>query len=204
MMVSDSIEVTELDLNTLSEAKLMIEGRLERLRSVVPSILDLSCRECALPASYGHTLEDKKALFKLVREFGFHDLMVSNFFDFPNTDVQFVRYLASEKVDMDGMFSFVSEVNDTEDGKPITPNYSMNIILETGIPNITFDLFFNPSYLVEMGRSPEQVLRDVERSILFMREKLPAKSGGRGRGCGMSDLEIRGSGMGMSGCGPIE
>ena len=82
MMVSDSIEVTELDLNALSETKLMIEGRLERLRSVVPSILDLSCRECALPASYGHTLEDKKALFKLVREFGFHDLMVSNFFDF--------------------------------------------------------------------------------------------------------------------------
>ena len=181
MMVSDSIEVTELDLNALSETKLMIEGRLERLRSVVPSILDLSCRECALPASYGHTLEDKKALFKLVREFGFHDLMVSNFFDFPNTDVQFVRYLASEKVDMDGMFSFVAEVNDTKDGKPITPNYSMNIILETGIPNVTFDLFFNPSSLVEMGRSPEQVLRDVERSILFMREKLPAKSEGRGR-----------------------
>jgi isopropylmalate/homocitrate/citramalate synthase len=181
MTVSDSIELTDVDRNALSTAKLLIEDRFELLRNVVPSILDLSCRECALPASYGHTLEDKKALFKLVREFGFPDLMVSNFFDFPNTDVQFVRYLASEKVNMDGMFSFVSEVSDTEDGKPITPNNSMSIIFETGIPNVTFDLFLNPSYLVEIGRSPEQTLRDIERSILFMREKLPEKSASRGR-----------------------
>ena len=115
MAVSDSIELTDVDRNSLNTAKALIEERLERLRSIVPSILDLSCRECALPASYGHTLEDKKALFKLVREFGFSDLMVSNFFDFPNTDVQFARYLASENINMDGMFSFVSEVSDTED-----------------------------------------------------------------------------------------
>ena len=181
MTVSDSIEVVDADRNALNTAKALIEERLERLRSIVPSILDLSCRECALPASYGHTLEDKKALFKLVREFGFFDLMVSNFFDFPNTDVQFARYLASENINMDGMFSFVSEAVGTEDGKPVTPNYSMGIILETGIPNVTFDLFFSPSYLVANGRSPEQTLRDVERSILFMREKLPAKSERRGR-----------------------
>ena len=181
MTVSDSIELKDIDRKAISTAKALIEERLERLRSIVPSILDLSCRECALPASYGHTLEDKKALFKLVREFGFSDLMVSNFFDFPNTDVQFARYLASENINMDGMFSFVSEAVGTEDGKPVTPNYSMGIILETGIPNVTFDLFFNPSYLLEKGRSPEQTLRDVERSILFMREKLPEKSESRGR-----------------------
>lgn len=181
MLVTDTIELTNVDREALFQAKVLIEERMKRLRRIVPSILDLSCRECALPASYGHTLDDKKSLLNLVRDFGFDDLMVSNFFDFPNTDVQFVRYLASKGANMDGMFSFVSEVQGTEEGTRITPNYSMNLILETGIPNVTFDLYLNPGYLVEHGRNPEQTLRDVERSILFMRERLPNRTERRGR-----------------------
>ncbi len=180
-MPTNAIEVTNTDRQALFHTKALIEERMEQLRLIVPSILDLSCRECALPASYGHTLDDKKSLLKLVRDFGFGDLMVSNFFDFPNTDVQFVRYLAREGIKMDGMFSFVSEVVGTKEGLPIKPNYSMSLILETGIPNITFDLYLNPGYLVENGRNPEQTLKDVERSITFMREQLPEQSERRGR-----------------------
>ena len=143
-------------------------------------MLDLSYRECVLPSTYGHTLSDKNDLLGLSHEFGFEDLVVANFFDFPNVDVQFVQDLSARQVNRDGLFAFAVEPWNTS-AAVIEPSYGMQQVLNASIPNIIFDLVVAPSNLTRQGRSCEQVLLDIERSFTFMRERLPAETERRGR-----------------------
>ena len=134
-----------------------------------------------LPATYGHTLDDKKRLLALARGFGLTDLLVATFYGFHNVDIEFLRHLAAERVDMDGLFAFITEARNTHDGEPVEPNDGMREVLDAGMPNVMFDLRIYPKAHAEAGRDSEDALRDIERSILFMREKLPAESARRGR-----------------------
>ena len=177
----DEIQVNEEDRKAIDETKALIEQRMARLRSVVPAVIDLTCRECVLPATYGHTLDDKKRLLALARGFGFTDLLVATFYGFYNVDIQFLRHLAAEHVDTDGLFAFVTESRNTHDGEPVEPNEGMREVLDAGMTNVMFDLRIYPKAHAEAGRDSEDALRDIERSILFMREKLPAESARRGR-----------------------
>ncbi len=174
------LEIGDDDRRTVAETKSRIEEKMQRLRDIVPAVLDLSCRECVLPSAYGHTLADKNELMKLSREFGFQDLVVANFFDFPNVDLQFVQDLSSRQVDRDGLFAFVVEPWNTTDGA-LEPSYGMQQVLDAGIPNIIIDMVVAPSNLARQGRTPEQALFDIERGYRFMRERLPRKSARRGR-----------------------
>ena len=178
--MEENRDINAADRRAVADAKSKIAQKMAVLRNVVPTVLDLSCRECVLPATWGHTLDDKKDLIALSQEFGFEDLVVANFFDFPNVDVQFVQDLAERGADRDGLFAFVIEPWNTSAGS-IEPSYGMQQVLDTGIPNIIFDLVVSPSNLARQRRSPEQVLLDIERSYAFMRERLPAESARRGR-----------------------
>ncbi len=180
MTVASEVRVTESDRQAVAETATRMRNKMARLREVVPSILDLSVREPTLPAPYGHTLEDKKQLFRLVRRFGFQDIAISTFADHPTVDVQFIRHLKARQVDMDGLFSFCSPV-ETEAGRAFEPNYAMDRIAECGIPNVIFDLEIRPRTLARLGRSPEACLRDMETSIVYMRELLPEETRRRGR-----------------------
>ena len=178
--MNENHPIDDADRRAVAEAKAQIAAKMAVLRDVVPTVLDLSCRECVLPATYGHTLDDKKELITLSQGFGFEDLVVANFFDFPNVDAQFVQDLAARGADRDGLFAFVVEPWNTS-AESIEPSYGMQQVLDSGIPNIIFDLVVSPSNLAQQGRSPEQVLLDIERSYTFMRERLPAESARRGR-----------------------
>ena len=177
----NNIQVNEEDRKAIGNTNALIEQRMARLRSIVPTVVDVSCRECVLPATYGHTLEDKKQLLALARGFGLTDLSVVSFYGFHNVDIQFLQYLAAERVDMDGLFAFIGEARETQEGRPIEPNDGMRQVLDSGMPNVIFDVRIHPKTNTEMGRDPDDALRDIERSILFMREKLPAESAQRGR-----------------------
>lgn len=172
--------IDEDDRRLVAEAKTRIEEKMRRLRDIVPAVLDLSCRECVLPSSRGHTLADKDELMALSRDFGFRDLVVANFFDFPNVDVQFVQELASRGADRDGLFAFVADPRNTA-GSAVEPSYGMRQVLDAGIPNIILDLVVAPGNLARQGRTPDQALLDIERGYRFMRERLPAESERRGR-----------------------
>lgn len=124
MSLASEVKVTDSDRCAAAETKARIEEKMRRLREVAPSVLDLSVREPTLPAPYGHTLEDKKQLFRLVRKFGFQDIAISTFADHPTVDVQFVRHLKAQHVDMDGLFSFCSPAETGADGA-FEPNYAM-------------------------------------------------------------------------------
>ena len=177
----DKIQVGVEDRNAIDETNALIEERMARLRRIVPTVVDVSCRECVLTATYGHTLDDKIKLLDLVRGLGITDLSVVSFYGFHNVDIQFLHHLAAKRVDMDGLFAFIGEAQNSEEGKPVEPNDGMREVLDAGMPNVIFDVRIHPNTHTEMGRDPEDALRDIERSILFMREKLPAESAGRGR-----------------------
>ncbi len=180
MSLASEVKVTTSDRRAAAETKARIEEKMRRLREVAPSVLDLSVREPTLPAPYGHTLEDKKQLFRLAREFGFQDIAVSTFADYPTVDVQFIRHLREQHADMNGLFSFCSPVQ-TEEGRPFKPNYGMERIAECSIPNVIFDLEIRPRTLARLGRSYETCLRDIEMSIAYMRQSLPEETLRRGR-----------------------
>ena len=180
MSLASEVKVTNSDRRAAAETKARIEEKMRRLREVAPSVLDLSVREPTLPAPYGHTLEDKKQLFRLARKFGFQDIAVSTFADYPTVDVQFIRHLREQHADMNGLFSFCSPVQ-TEEGRPFKPNYGMERIAECSIPNVIFDLEIRPRTLARLGRSYETCLRDIEMSIAYMRQSLPEETLRRGR-----------------------
>ena len=169
------------DRDALDSAKNAIDAKLARLRDVVPSIVDLSCREGTLPAPYGHTLEDKRELLRLAKEFGFTDIAIAAYFDFENVDEVFARELKESGDSMDGYFCNLSLVP-TEAGKPLVPSYAMERIERAGIPNLLFLAEILPSTLERRGRTPGDLFRDIEVNIAYLRDRmLPPPDERRGR-----------------------
>ena len=174
-------KLTDDDLEAVQDAKGQIDAKMARLRDVVPVVLDLSCREPTLPAPYGHTLEDKKEVLRLAKEFGFTDLAVGSFFDFPNVDEQFCRYLIDQGDTMDGYFGNVMVVR-THKNKLFKPSYSMDRIAEFGLSNILLLTEIRPKTVQQNGGNYDDYFTDLIKSIEYMRaEILPKASKHRGR-----------------------
>ena len=68
--MTDTHQITADDRRAVASVKTRIDAKMKRLRDLVPAVLDLSCRECVLPSTYGHTLSDKNDLLGLSHEFG--------------------------------------------------------------------------------------------------------------------------------------
>jgi hypothetical protein len=81
------------DQQLLASAQQRINALLSRLREVVPVVLNMSFREATLSSRYGHTLEDKKELLRLGKEFGFTDFGLPNFHKFPTVSDQLLDHL---------------------------------------------------------------------------------------------------------------
>ena len=184
MKTPDADRVTRLtvgDQRAISASNRRLDRKFSRLRGIVPHIVDLSCREASLPASYGHTLDDKKKLLKLAKEFGFKDIAVSSFFNFVNIDEVFARHLKEAGDSMDGYFSNVMIVK-TEAGRPLKPSYGMQRIAEIGIPNVLMLMEIRPRTIIGGGRSYDDVFRDIVQSVAYLREvALPSPNERRGR-----------------------
>ena len=148
----DEIQVGGEDRNAIDETNALIEKRMARLRRIVPTVVDVSCRECVLTATYGHTLDDKIKLLDLARGIGITDLSVVSFYGFHNVDIQFLHHLVAKRVDMDGLFAFIGEAQNSEEGKPIKPNDGMREVLDAGMPNAIFDVRIHPQPFAFVSR----------------------------------------------------
>ena len=176
-----STKLTDGDRRVIAASNRRLDQKFSRLRNVVPHIIDLSCREGSLPAAYGHTLDDKKELLKLAKEFGFTDIAVSSFFNFVNIDEVFARYLKDSGDSMDGYFSNVMVVK-TQVDTPIKPSYGMQRIAEIGIPNVLMLMEIRPKTLAGDGRSYDDLFRDIVQSVAHLRDSaLPKRGKRRGR-----------------------
>ncbi|MCE2483684.1 MAG: hypothetical protein J4F33_12600 [Alphaproteobacteria bacterium] len=173
--------LTEGDRRAIAVGRRRLDGKFARLRGIVPHIVDLSCREGSLPASHGHTLEDKRTLLELAKAFGFKDIAVSSFFDFVNIDEAFVRELKAAGDGMDGYFSNAMVVKTRAD-RPLEPSYGMRRIAELGIPNVLLLMEIRPRTIADQGRGRGDVFRDIAQSVAYLREAaLGPPSARRGR-----------------------
>lgn len=179
--INELTALTEDDRDAVHRAKSQMDEKMARLRDVVPVVLDLSCREPTLPAPYGHTLEDKKELLRLAKEFGFTDLAVGHFFGFPNVDEQFCRYLRDQGDTMDGYFCAAMVVR-TQQGKPFEPSYSFDRIAEFEVPNVVLLTEIRSSTVTKDGATHDDYFADLVQSIEYLRaEVIPEPSARRGR-----------------------
>ncbi len=184
---ADAIRLDRRDRTAIAGTSRRIDAKMSRLRTVVPHVLDLSALEGRLPAPRGHTLEDRIELYRLAVDFGFDELALFSFFDFRNVDVQFLEWFVEEKRNMDGVFATVSTMGMTDGGPAPGASFRMNYGIERTlwgkVPNAVVYLDTRPSLLREEGRTREGLLRIVEDTVLFLRERLPDEdpAGRRGR-----------------------
>ena len=83
----------------------------ERLCDMDFFILDNSIRESTVGQLRGHTLQNKKEIFKQVKACGMHSIVVASFSHMTRVDDQFCQWLKDEGEDFDKFFSF-SEVSE--------------------------------------------------------------------------------------------
>ncbi len=179
--INELTTLTDDDREAVRDAKGRMDEKMARLRDVVPIVLDLSVREPTLPAPNGHTLEDKKEVLKLAKEFGFSDFAVGHFFGFPNVDEQFCRYLNEQGDTMDGYFGAAMVVR-TQKGKPFEPSYSMDRIAEFALPNVVLLTEVRSSTVTRDSATYDDYFADLVQSIDYLRaEVLPEPSARRGR-----------------------
>ena len=177
---NDAGRLNDDDREVLAAAQARIEAQRTRLREVVPCILDMSAREATLSANYGHTLDDKKELFRLAKDFGFTDFGLSNFLDFPSVTDQFLDHLLEDGIDLD-QFLVTIAVEPTQADTPPPQSPAARRAAEAGLTNVILLIEIRPATLAKIGRSPDDVLGDIARYIAHHRAHLPAETDRRGR-----------------------
>ena len=173
-------QLDDEDRKATGEVKEQIDRKLAVLKNLKPFILDMAPREGSLPASYGHTLDDKHELLSLSKEFGFKDISITGYFDYVNVDQVFAQQLRESGDSMDGYFSNLMPAK-TEAGKPFKPSYSQRQFKSVGTPNCLLLIYLEPEALTAKGRTYDDLFRDIVRNVEYLREILPEPSARRGR-----------------------
>lgn len=178
--IKNSTRLDDEDRKATAIVKEQIDRKLAVLKNLKPFILDMAPREGSLPASYGHTLDDKQELLSLSKEFGFKDISISGYFDYENIDQVFAQQLRESGDPMDGYFSNLMPAR-TEAGKPFKPSYSQQQFKSVGTPNCLLLIYLEPEALKTKGRTYDDMFRDIVRNVEYLREILPEPSARRGR-----------------------
>ena len=128
----------------------------------------------------GHTLEDKKELLRLGKEFGFTDFGLPNFYNFPTVSDQLLDHVLAEGSSLDPFYVTVA-VEPTEEDSPLPQSPAAVRVAEAGIPNVILLIEIRPATLAQVGRSHKQMLSDIERYIAHYRTQLPQENERQGR-----------------------
>lgn len=149
----------------------------KRCSTLKPVVLDLTVREPTVGASRGHTLADKLALFELVRQAGFRDILLGTFNvslpDAQQVDDLFMETLIKQGADLTGGFGFAGTGEFNAQGE-FQPDGSMKKLVQYGIPNAIVDLDI-ASW--NMSCSREAFLGKLLASIDWMRTNMRGDEG---------------------------
>ena len=178
--IKNLTRLDETDRKATEEVREIIARKLAILKNIKPFILDMAPREGSLPASYGHTLDDKQELLSLSKEFGFKDISISGYFDYENVDQVFAEQLKESGDSMDGYFSNLMPAK-TEKDKPFKPTYSQRQFESVGTPNCLLLIYLEPELLKANGRTYDDLFRDIVRNVEYLRDILPQPTDRRGR-----------------------
>ena len=179
-LVTADVTLNGSDRKLLERSRQTIDSNMERLRDVVPCLLDMSAREATLSSHHGHTLQDKIELYELARDFGLADIGLANVFDFPSVGDQFLEWLDSNRISMDGFLVTIA-VEPVIAGAPFPMGPAARRTAEYGIPNVILLVEITPSVITAMERTPQDALDDLAAHVAHFRERLPAETERRGR-----------------------
>ncbi|MEQ9350556.1 MAG: hypothetical protein RII27_08465, partial [Alphaproteobacteria bacterium] len=158
------------DDSALQAAQKEIAGKLERLRTVRPVMLDLTIREPATGSPLGHTLADKHTLLRLSQELGFNRRVVATLAGPETVDDRFCQDLRASGADLSGAFVFV--MPGARDGAgAFVPDVSLEKQAAFGSPNSIFHFEFSRPRRERAGRSGEETLANLEESVAWIRQR---------------------------------
>jgi hypothetical protein len=140
------------------------ERKLERLRSLQLFVLDNSVRESTVAQLRGHTLADKHALIRLVRDAGIRHQIVACFAAQRRVDDQLARQLQSDASVAteyaQQTFYVFAELHERDPASPLAINDAPSVGLlrarEYGICNLVLEM---DCRCVVLGDAPEHVPR---------------------------------------------
>jgi isopropylmalate/homocitrate/citramalate synthase len=140
-----------------------VHSKLDKLRAIRPSLIDLSLRENAVGARIGQTLADKLEVLPKLREFGFRDIVLGTlnyaFPDEPQVDDDFMVYLRDHQIDMDGCFA-LTDVGITGPDGTFTPSPSLLKLRDYRVPNTLHEI-----YLSDEGMAAQYDAATLEKSL---------------------------------------
>jgi hypothetical protein len=180
MQHATSQELDAGDRATLEEMMDYIEQRVAILRDVEPCVLDMSAREATLSSAWGHTLDDKLALYELACDLGFRDFGLPNFFAFPSVTEQFVETLLERALPLDPFFSTIA-VEPVVEGEPFPMGPAARQTVHYGIPNVILLVETRPSTVAALGLTPDRALDSLCAHIAHYRRLLPPETDRVGR-----------------------
>jgi len=134
-----AFDATGQEGKVFSDVTANIDKKLQKLKDFQVSILDVSIREPTAYSSWAHRLSDKMDTLKLIREFGFQDIMLGEFKPWDTVDEQFCKLLSDKE--KSGCFAFapIGAINngaiDLDKSIPLqkAAAYAPNVLFEFSI-----------------------------------------------------------------------
>lgn len=170
-------------LQTALELHEAAQKKIDALRRIKPYFIDLSLRENPVGARVGQTLEDKRAILPLVRDFGFENILLGTLdYSMPEeleVDDDFMMYLRDNKLDMTGCFAF-TQIGIAKPSGQFTPDPSMTKLQAYGVPNSLHEIYLSKRGMAGMY-DMETLRRSVVASIKWMNEHIRGDHGGKPR-----------------------
>ena len=148
-------------------------AKINKLAGLEPTILDVSIREPNAYSSWGHRVSDKLDVLKLVRDYGFQDIMLGEFKPWDTVDEQFAKELTDQQ--KEGCFAFSPTaavqhgVVDLEQSVPLQKAAAL-------APNVLFEF---PIWQADEAAA-EAILERFDLSVKWIRTAWQARGIERG------------------------
>lgn len=151
----------------LAEVQSNIDGKLTVLRNFQPTMLDVSIREPTAYSSWAHRLSDKHDILRLVRGFGFRDIVLAAFKAAYAVDDEFCEALSDEQ--KRGGFAF-SDLGELDRAGKLVVDADHSVPLGKAarlVPNVLFEFGVKD----HDAEAAALLLDQLDQSITYIREQ---------------------------------
>ncbi|HEY7986017.1 MAG TPA: homocitrate synthase [Methylophilaceae bacterium] len=159
------------------------QRNIDLLRDMQPYLIDLSLRENPVGARMGQTLEDKKAIFPKMREFGFRNILLGTLdYSYPDeleVDDDFMIYLRDNDIDVNGCFAF-TDIGLVQPDGSFVPSPSMLKLKDYCVPNTLHEIYLSKEGM-EGQYTLEELRRSLPVSIQWLNDNIVGDDGGKPR-----------------------
>lgn len=159
------------------------QGKIDKLRSIKPYLIDLSLRENPVGARIGQTLADKLSILPKLREFGFSNILLGTLdYAMPDeleVDDDFMMHLRDHQIDMSGCFAF-TDIGIAQDDSTFTPSSSQLKLRAYGVPNTLHEIYLSKAGMAGQY-DLETLRRSLPASIQWLNDNVRGDGGGKPR-----------------------